>query len=656
MADIRQMHLNLSDIFKNKNQKSIEYLDDFLVEISHLTEKFEVFPYHMIWECISQEVPGNHSVKNSYILRDVTGKKYRNAPIRKNDSFNYPRDEYFPVPLTKKEFSERFIDYFKSGTLTKVFEILLKPGYSCFNLPIFSENESMPQWILTLIFEEENSDSVNNKDCCEFMEHLSHQIGMAWDKFQENIADRLFENIDYKLAGEEKTKSRSTLDQLKIISRIIARETQVDWCGFFLVNRQKNTLKLETGNVDMEFQLNYTLTDHANIMVNCFNRNHPLRLLGRKNLEEIVKPEEMKRIEKGVRTGKKKKTFQQGKRYFTPYELFEHTLFVPIAFGTKKPGLITLFRSKKVQETEPKDKFTYVTRPFSQFETHLLNKVQGHVFNFFISHDAVQQRMRDIRNIISQVISPISALISSTDKSMPGNAEAEKKTSENLFEKLSYVNALSRIAAQYVRNFEILLDIDTRKMKPKREKIPDLRKYLIDFARIYTPLIRRKCIHINVTEKTPSGISLEVDMDLFKIVISNILDNAVKYSFDPEDRPAYGLQEKPADMEDIENILITAQGNKENVFITASSCGIEITEAEKGKIFDREFRGFNAPDRGKGAGIGLYLAKEIIEMHDGTIRLVPGTPYHNAKFEIKLPKKELKVSLAHNIKTGEKKE
>jgi len=633
MADIRQMHEDISKIFRNKNRKCYEYIEDFSSEISFVIEKFEVFAHHIIWECISQNVPLNLSVEGNYILRDVTKKNYRNNLLKKNNFIDYPGDEYFRVPFTKKDFREKFIDYFKNGTLSKVFEIPLKPGYSYFNLPVFSEDESMPQWILTLIYRENNIDLVNDQDFFEFMEHLSHQIGLAWDKFQENIAAKLLESIDYRLGGEEKTKSHSTLDQLKIISRILAREIQVDWCAFFLVNEQENTLQLETSNVDMALQLNYSLIDHSDIIVNCFNESNNLWLFGRESLEDIIKPEKMKPIEKGIRTEKKNKKFKQGKHYFTPYILFEHALFFSISFGTKRLGLITLFRAKEAQEPEPLGRFKYVTRPFSWFETHLLKKVQRHIFNIFISHYAVQRRMREIRDIIAQVISPISESITSTAKPI-----AESTAAEDVYEKLRYVNALSRVASQYVMNFEILLDIDTRKIEPKREKIPDLRKYLIDFARLYTPLIRPKCIHINVTQDTPNNISLEVDRDLFHVVISNIIDNSIKYSFDPEDRLKHGLSYKPASIESKENVLITADEDEESVSITVSSYGIGITEEEKSKIFDREFRGVQAPDRAKGTGIGLYLAKEIIKMHNGTVGLVSGTPSYNTVFKITLPK------------------
>lgn len=640
MADIRQMHWDVSKILKNKSRKCHEYVDDFLGEISQLIEKLEICSYHMIWECTSESIPESFSGGENYILRDATNKQYRNAPIGKNDFSHYPRDEYLPVQLSKREFGERFVDYFKNGTLAKVFEIPLKSGYSYFNLPVFSEDEEMPRWIVTLIFREDDIESISGEDFFDFMEHLVQQVGMAWDKFQEGTAAKLLEDMEYKLGGKDKTKGHSPLDQLKIISRILAREIQADWCAFFLANEEKNTLGLEAGNVDLDFSVHYSLADRSDIMVHCFNGNEIFRLCGRERLEEIVKPEAMKPVEKGIRKEKKKKKLEAGKRHFTPYMLFEHALFFPIAFGTRKLGVATLFRARRVQEPQPQDRFEYTTRPFSEFETHLMKKVQRYVFDIFVSHDAVQQRIMDIRSIVSQVISPISAAISSTDKPTSGDAAGEDVSPDKVSEKLHYVNALSRIAGLYITNFEKLLDIDTHRLKPRIEKIPDLRKYLIHFARLYTPLIRPKCIHLNVTQQTPSDISLEVDRELFDLVMANIIDNAIKYSFTPEDRLRHDLQPKPKTTEDAENVLLSATKNQNSITITVSSYGIELTEEEKRNIFDREYRGIQAPDRAKGTGIGLYLTSEIIHLHGGTIELAPDTPVHNTVFKITLPTRE----------------
>lgn len=626
LSDIRQMHRDISRITENKDRKCYEYLENFVETISHLIEKIEILPHHTIWECISQKVPENLKVEEEFLLRDATNRG--------------GREKYHSVSLTKKELNEKFVNYFQNGTLEKIFEFPVKSGHSYFNVPVFSENEQMPQWILTLVYREEDLDMVNDEAFFQFMEHLSHEIGVAWDKFQENVATKLQEQIDYRLAWGKKTESDSAIDQLKIIAGVVARELQVNFCAFFLANEDKKTLDMEAANIDLEFQFDLSLTENSDVFVNCFNRNENLRLIGRKNLEEIVKPEKMKPVEKAIREEIKKKKFKRGKRYFVPYVLFEHALLFPIASEARRPGIITLFRSKQTQKPEPPERFDYVTRPFSEFETNLLRKVQRYVFYIFISHDAVQRRMRDTRNMISQVIRPISALISKTRiftrKPVPGEAPPEKVT-----ETLKYVNALSVVANQYMSNFQKLLDIDTRSLKLQREKIPDLRKFLIDIARLYIPLSLRKFIHVNVTHKTPSNIHLEMDKDLFDLAISNIIENAVNYSFDPEGRAKHGFQAEPASMEDEENILITAEQEKNSIAITVSSCGIEILESERRKIFDRYFRGdYALREARKDSGIGLYLVKKIIEKHKGTIELVPKTSPYNTVFRIKLPRWE----------------
>lgn len=625
MADIRQMHRDISRITENKDRKCIEYLDDFVETISHLIERLEFFSDHNIWECISQKLPEGNDAEQSILLHGM---------IRRGGL-----DEYLPIPLTREEFIEKSQDYFQDGTLEKIFEIPAKSGHSYFNLPVFSEDEQIPQWILTLAYREEDLELVDNEDFFQFMEHLSHEIGTAWGKFQENVAAELQTQIDYKLAWGEKTESDSAIDQLNIITRVLARELKVDLCAFFLVNEDEKMLNMEAVNRDLSLQLDFSLSDGSNIFANSFNRNETFRLMGRKNLEEIVKPEIVKPAEKAIRETIKKKKLKQGKRHFTPYVLFEHALLFPITYEARKPGIIGLFRSKPTQKPEPPDRFENVTRPFAEFETNLLRRVQRYVFYIFISHDAVQKRMRDTRNMIAQVISPISALISSTRsfarKPLPGEPPPEKVS-----DTLKYINALSIIANQYITNFEKLLDIDTQSLKLHREKIPDLRKYLIDTARLYIPLSRKKFIHINVTKETPDNIQLEVDRDLFDVVILNIIDNAVKYSFEPEVRSKHGLQAKPASMEDKENILITAEQDSNSITITVSSCGIEILEPEREKIFERDFRGTYAREGGKGSGLGLYLAKEIIEKHEGTIELVPNTSPYNIVFRIRLLKRE----------------
>ncbi len=101
--------------------------------------------------------------------------------------------------------------------------------------------------------------------------------------------------------------------------------------------------------------------------------------------------------------------------------------------------------------------------------------------------------------------------------------------------------------------------------------------------------------------------TVQADSNQIRMVIENLIDNAIKYT------PKGGqvtLQIK----DDRMNSAL------DSMEIMVSDTGIGIPEEEQKKIFHKFFRATNAvagmPD---GSGIGLYIAKDIIDRHNGTI-------------------------------------
>jgi signal transduction histidine kinase len=93
-----------------------------------------------------------------------------------------------------------------------------------------------------------------------------------------------------------------------------------------------------------------------------------------------------------------------------------------------------------------------------------------------------------------------------------------------------------------------------------------------------------------------------IDRDAIAQAISNLLDNAIKYS------------------RTVKQISITAERRDAEVAIDIADRGIGIPRAEQAKIFEKFYRvGNGLVHDVKGSGLGLSLVKHIVEAHQGTI-------------------------------------
>ena len=93
-----------------------------------------------------------------------------------------------------------------------------------------------------------------------------------------------------------------------------------------------------------------------------------------------------------------------------------------------------------------------------------------------------------------------------------------------------------------------------------------------------------------------------IDSEKIKIVIQNLVDNATKYS--PRAR----------------KIKINLQKEDNGIRFEIRDFGVGIPEQQQGKIFQKFFRADNAVTMNTiGTGLGLFLSKNIIEAHGGSI-------------------------------------
>ena len=95
-----------------------------------------------------------------------------------------------------------------------------------------------------------------------------------------------------------------------------------------------------------------------------------------------------------------------------------------------------------------------------------------------------------------------------------------------------------------------------------------------------------------------------VDKDLIRVAISNLMSNAVKYNRDGG------------------SVTVTLEDTEDAVQVRVADTGIGISEEEAAQIFDKFYRSTDERVQSVGGhGLGLALAKQIIELHHGTLLL-----------------------------------
>ena len=101
---------------------------------------------------------------------------------------------------------------------------------------------------------------------------------------------------------------------------------------------------------------------------------------------------------------------------------------------------------------------------------------------------------------------------------------------------------------------------------------------------------------------TGEHFQIAADPKLLEPILANLLSNAIKFS------PAGG------------SITVELARDDENVIFRVTDKGIGISEADQQHLFDAFHRGENIGET-QGAGLGLSIVKQFVDLHDGTIRV-----------------------------------
>lgn len=160
--------------------------------------------------------------------------------------------------------------------------------------------------------------------------------------------------------------------------------------------------------------------------------------------------------------------------------------------------------------------------------------------------------------------------------------------------------------------------IEAGRMELKRSRV-DLGRLARHAVQAHDEAARAKKLAVRATAPSEK-IEVEADKERIAQVLLQLVGNAVKFT------PEGGS---------VEVRVAPAAGG---AAVTVEDSGVGIAEEDLPKVFEKFQQIAWAPGGGeKGVGLGLAVAKGIVELHGGTIRASSAGTGKGARFELRLP-------------------
>jgi signal transduction histidine kinase len=164
-----------------------------------------------------------------------------------------------------------------------------------------------------------------------------------------------------------------------------------------------------------------------------------------------------------------------------------------------------------------------------------------------------------------------------------------------------------------INNILISSQLDGKGYQPQKEVL-DLSALTMDEVKSFSARYPDRPVHTRIEP----GIEHTGDALLLKLLVSNLLENANKYS-------GKGTP-----------VFVSLQKGR-SVLLQVRDEGSGIADSEKEAVFQKFYRIGNEQTRTtKGTGLGLYICKKIASVHGASIQLTDNEP-KGAVFTIQFP-------------------
>ncbi|TXT66938.1 MAG: putative Histidine kinase [Promethearchaeota archaeon] len=315
------------------------------------------------------------------------------------------------------------------------------------------------------------------------------------------------------------------------------------------------------------------------------------------NITKFIYPDDLMEIKKGFSRNSEK----------------EAPLFMECRMVSKKGGAIDVSIRGSIVKNEEEYSIIGVIRDISNQKK--VEKILRKEYERLKEINAIRSDL--IRRTSHELKTPLISLFSSTQYIL----DTYKDKLDN--ELLKYIQIINRGGKRLKDLTSNLLDaynIESTGLKLTKKRVNLTESIKNCITDLIFSFEERK---LYLKEDLEEHVIVEIDQSRIEQVILNLLSNAIKNNV-PK-----GL------------ILVKLEQKNDKVRFIIRDTGIGLTEHEKSRLFKKfgkiERNGEQAKIITEGSGLGLYLSKEIIELHGGTIRAESEGRNKGAAFIVELP-------------------
>ncbi len=200
--------------------------------------------------------------------------------------------------------------------------------------------------------------------------------------------------------------------------------------------------------------------------------------------------------------------------------------------------------------------------------------------------DSLDYVAHDLKTPITRLKNSAYSILSKKDSNINECREALIKTIEECDEIVKMLDSIMTLS-----------EAETGSVKLNFDTI-DLKEIINEIVELYEFIAEEK--NIKIIKHFQGNCKVKGDRHLLGRAISNLIDNAIKYSNENSE------------------IICSVIDEGKYVKIEVKDYGIGIDQAEINKIFERLYRG-DKSRLTKGHGLGLSLVKAIVELHNGKL-------------------------------------